>query len=468
MLFQLLTHFNWAVLIYFFLLNGIYLFLTFRAFREIQVYVHHLQSVNFKRIFELGFYKPLTVIAPAYNESATIISSVKSLLNLHYPEFEILVINDGSSDQTLEVLKQEFRLVPSNRVYQVKLKTQPVHAIYESLLYPQLHVIDKQNGGKADALNAGVNFSQYPLICSIDADSLIETDGLLRATRPFLEDKSVIATGGTVRIANGCKVTNGHVTEVALSKNPWVRFQVVEYLRAFLFGRMGWNSLNAILVISGAFGIFLKSAVLTVGGYRKDCIGEDMELVVRMHRHYRLKKIPYRVVFVPDPVCWTEAPEEHQVLCKQRKRWQKGLYDSLKANKPLFFNPHAGIVGLLAYPFFFFFELLGPFIEVLGYFVFVISLFMGWVNWPFALLFLSMAILLGVLLSASSLLLEELSFRRYPKTGDILILFLYGILENFGYRQLLAWWRLIAMLEYVIGKRSWGEMNRKGFSTTTN
>ncbi|GAB6154457.1 glycosyltransferase [Desulfosporosinus burensis] len=467
MLFQIFAFYNWGVLIYFFILNGIYLFLTFRAFKGIREYTHHLRSVNLKRIFELGFYKPLTVIAPAYNESATIVSSVKSLLNLQYPEFEVLVINDGSTDQTLEILKQEFRLVPSNRVYQEKLKTQPVQAVYGSLLYPQLHVLDKQNGGKADALNTGVNFSQYPLLCSIDADSLIEPEGLLRVTRPFLEDKAVVATGGTVRIANGCKVTNGRITDVALSTNSWVRFQVVEYLRAFIFGRMGWNSINAILVISGAFGVFLKSAVLTVGGYRKDCIGEDMELVVRMHRHYRLNKIPYRVVFVPDPVCWTEAPEERQVLCKQRKRWQKGLYDSLKANKPLFFNPRAGIVGLLAYPFFFFFELLGPVIETLGYFVFAFSLFMGWVNWPFALLFLSMAVLLGVLLSASSLLLEELSFRRYPKTGDILILFSYGILENFGYRQLIAWWRLIALLEYIRGKRSWGTMNRKGFSANS-
>jgi cellulose synthase/poly-beta-1,6-N-acetylglucosamine synthase-like glycosyltransferase len=465
-LYQLFTLYNWGVLIYFFLLNGIYLFLTFLAYKGILEYTRHLKSVNLKRIFELGFYRPLTVIAPAYNEAATIVSSVHSLLNLQYPEFEILVINDGSTDQTLEILKQEFRLVPSNRVYEKKLKTQPVHAVYGSLLYPQLHVLDKQNGGKADALNTGVNFSQYPLLCSIDADSLIETEGLLRATRPFLEDKTVIATGGTVRIANGCKVTNGRVTNVALSTNALVRFQVVEYLRAFLFGRMGWNTINSVLVISGAFGIFLKSAVLTVGGYRKDCIGEDMELVVRMHRHYRLHKIPYRVAFVPDPVCWTEAPDSLQVLCNQRKRWQKGLYDSLKGNKSLFFNPRAGAVGLFAYPFFFFFELLGPVVETVGYCVFIYSCLMGWVNWPFALLFLSTAVLLGVLLSASSLLLEELSFRRYPKTKDILILFFYGILENFGYRQILAWWRFIALLEYVLGKRSWGTMERKGFSAT--
>jgi len=465
-LFQIFAFYNWGVLIYFFLLNGMYLLLIFRAYKGIREYTHRLQSVNLKRIFGLGFYRPLTVIAPAYNEAATIVSSVKSLLNLQYPEFEIIVINDGSTDQTLEILKQEFRLVPSNRVYREKLKTHPVQAVYGSLLYPQLHVLDKQNGGKADALNTGVNFSQYPLLCSIDADSLIEPEGLLRVTRPFLEDNTVIATGGTVRIANGCKVTNGHVTEVGLSTNPWVRFQVVEYLRAFLFGRMGWNTLNAVLVISGAFGVFLKSAVLTVGGYHKDCIGEDMELVVRMHRHYRLNKIPYRVIFVPDPVCWTEAPEERQVLCKQRKRWQKGLYDSLTLNKSLFFNPRAGVVGLLAYPFYFFFELLGPVIETLGYLVFTFSLFMGWVNWPFALLFVSVAVLLGVLLSASSLLLEELSFRRYPKTRDILILFLYGILENFGYRQLLTMWRLIALLEYARGKKSWGAMHRKGFSVS--
>lgn len=465
MLFQILIVFNWAILIYFFLLNAIYFLLTFLAYKGIREYNRRLQSINLKRIFELGFYKPLTVIAPAYNESATIVSNVKSLLNLQYPEFEVLVINDGSIDQTLEILIDEFRLVPSSRVYQETLKTEPIKGAYASLLYPQLHVVDKYNGGKADALNTGVNFSRYPLLCSVDADSLIETEGLLRVTRPFLEDPTVIATSGTVRIANGCEVTNGRVTKVVLSKNSLVRFQVVEYLRAFLFGRMGWNTLNAILVISGAFGVFLKSAVLKVGGYRKDCIGEDMELVVRMHRHYRFNKIPYRVTFVPDPVCWTEAPEELQILSKQRKRWQKGLYDSLKANKPLFFNPRAGIVGMLAYPFFFFFELLGPVIEVLGYLVFTYSFFMGWVSWPFALLFLSMAVLLGVLLSASSLLLEEQSFRRYPKTHDVLILFFYGILENFGYRQLLAWWRLVALVEYVFGRRSWGEMNRKGFST---
>lgn len=466
MLIQILTLYNWIVLIYFFLLNGVYLYLNFRAFKGIREHIHHLKSVNFKRIFELGFYKPLTMLVPAFNESSNILASVNSLLNLQYPEYEIIVINDGSTDQTLEILKQEFHLVPSSRIYQGKLKTHLVRAVYGSLKYPQLHVIDKINGGKSDALNSGINFSQFPLLCSIDADSLIEVDGLMRATRPFLEDPTVIATGGTVRIANGCKVENGGVTKVALSKNHWVRFQVVEYLRAFLFGRMGWSAMNAALVISGAFGIFLKSAVIKVGGYSRDCIGEDMELVVRMHRHYRLKKIPYRVVFVPDPVCWTEAPENAHGLCKQRKRWQKGLFDSLKVNKSLFFNPRAGAVGLVAYPFFFLFELIGPVIEIVGYVVFAFSLLMGWVDWTFALVFLCMAILFGILLSASSLLLEELSFRRYTKTSEILILFIYGIMENFGYRQLLTWWRLLALFEYIRGEKAWGTITRKGFSAS--
>jgi cellulose synthase/poly-beta-1,6-N-acetylglucosamine synthase-like glycosyltransferase len=452
---------QWIFLLYLFILTTGYLMLDIIAALHLRRYMEERSLESLPHGYT-SFEPQISLLVPAYNEEATIASSIRSLLQLSYSEYEIIAINDGSKDKTLEVLIKEFALVPFPEAYDRQLATKAIRNIYHSTKLPNLRVIDKINGGKADSLNAGINISRYPLFCCIDADSILQRDSLRLVVQPFLDDPLTIACGGTVRIANGCEVKNGFLTAVGLPTNFLALFQIVEYLRAFLFGRLGWSPLNALLIISGAFGVFHKDTVVTVGGYDPDTIGEDMELVVRLHRHLRLQGKPYRIAYVPDPVCWTEAPEDLRTLKNQRIRWQRGLSESLTKNMDLLFHPKGGAVGWLAFPFMALFEWLGPVIEVGGYVLVVVGFMMGFVSVEVSLLFLLVAISLGILLSVSAVLLEEISFHVYPKPRHVLLLFLAAIAENFGYRQLNALWRLIGLVKWLRGgKAQWGEMSRK-------
>jgi len=419
-------------------------------------------------IIQSEFSTPISVLAPAYNEQATITESVHSLLKLNYSTMEVIVINDGSGDKTLETMISEFGLRKSHQVYVRKIKTKPVRGIYVSDRPELKHliVVDKENGGKADALNVGINVSQYPLFCAIDADSILEDNALLKVAKPFLEDERVIAVGGIVRIANGCEIERGRVKTVRLSRKRLPTFQVVEYFRAFLSGRMGWSAINGLLIISGAFGLFRKDVVLACGGYRDDTVGEDMELVARMHRYMYENKLPYKVVFVPDPVCWTEAPETLKILGRQRNRWHRGLLDTISLHRAMLFNPRFGVIGLLSMPYYFLFELLGPVIETLGYVFVVASYLYGVVHVQVLLLFFVVAIIYGMLFSVGAVLLEEISFHRYPRARDLFRLMVYAVLENFGYRQLTVLWRIKGLFDYFRGVTTWGAMQRKGFVTS--
>ncbi len=338
-----------------------------------------------------------------------------------------------------------------------------MRTVYQSTRYPNLRVIDKVNGGKADSLNAGINASRYPLFCGVDADSILQRDSLQRVVKPFLDDTSMVATGGTIRIANGCEVSGGYLTKVGLPTNGWAMFQVVEYLRAFLFGRLGWSAISGMLIISGAFGLFRKDTVIAAGGYKPKTIGEDMELVVRMHRVLREKKIPYKIEFVPDPVCWTEAPEDGATLRNQRIRWQRGLSESLASNWGLMFSRNGGVPGWLAFPFMMLFEWLGPLVELGGYLFMAVAVWYDWVHWLSFFVLLFLAIGLGILLSVSGLMLEEMSFHIYPRGRQLFWLGVVVVVENFGYRQLNTWWRLVGLYRWAMQKESsWGVMTRKG------
>ncbi|MBB3118183.1 glycosyltransferase family 2 protein [Pseudoduganella violacea] len=460
---ELVVHFTTVfVLSYFVLLNGGYLLLNFLSMISLRRRSQEIILDDLPQVYS-ALEPPISVLVPAYNEEATIAASVRSMLQLSYSEMEIIVINDGSADGTLEVLKQEFGLQAFPEAYRVQIETKAVRGFYRSTRYPNLRVIDKANGGKADSLNAGINASRYPLFCGVDADSILQRDSLQRLVKPFLTDSTVVATGGTVRVANGCEVRGGYLTRVGLPRNVWALFQVVEYLRAFLFGRLGWSVINGMLIISGAFGLFRKDAVLAAGGYKPKTIGEDMELVVRMHRLLREKKQPYRIDFIPDPVCWTEAPEDKATLRNQRIRWQRGLSESLSANWGLMFSRRGGVPGWLAFPFMLLFEWMGPLVELGGYVFMVFAWYFGWVSWEAFAVFLFVAIGLGILLSTSGLLLEEMSFHIYPKPRQLLMLALIVIAENFGYRQLNTWWRLVGLYRWATqGEASWGAMTRKG------
>lgn len=448
-------------LVYFFLFHVGYLSLTISAMFSLPGYLKRHSMEDLIPI-DNNLIPPISILVPAYNEEASIAQSIHSLLQLQYPEYEVIVINDGSKDGTLQNLINEFGLMKFPEAYRVRLNTKPIKDIYLSSKYANFRVIDKENGGKADSLNAGLNAAKYPLFCGIDADSLLQRDSLKRVTRAFVEDATTVASGGTIRIANGCVIEKGHLIQTRLPKNFLALLQVAEYLRAFLFGRLGWSPLNALLIISGAFGVFRKETVISVGGYLSDTVGEDMELIVRMHRLLRKQKIPYKITFVPDPVCLTEAPEDLRTLKNQRIRWQRGLSESLTKNMSLLFSSNGGATGWLAFPFFMIFEWLGPLIEVFAYFFVLFAYFTGFINQDAFLLFLLIAIGFGVLLSMTAVFLDELSFRSYPKYRDLLIMTLVSIVENLGYRQLNSIWRLMGLYYWAVGtKGHWGAMKRK-------
>ncbi|MBX6366141.1 MAG: glycosyltransferase family 2 protein, partial [Gemmatimonadetes bacterium] len=449
-----LIGFNLIVLVYFGLLNLFYLWTSVFSFRALRKYARRLNTLDVDELVTSAGAPPVTIVMPAYNEEANCVSSVRSLLALRYPEHEVIVVNDGSKDGTLAKLMEAFQLAPAVRAPTSQLATAPIRMIYRSRRHPTVWVIDKENGGKADALNAGINYCHTPLFCAMDADSILEREALMRLVRPFLEDGTTVAAGGIVRIANGCDINDGFISRVRLPRSLLARFQVLEYLRAFLAGRMGWSALDVLLIVSGAFGIFRRSAVVEAGGYARDTVGEDMELIVRLHRHFRERKQPYRISFIPDPIAWTEAPETMRVLARQRDRWQRGMIQSLARHRKMLLNPRFGRIGMVAFPYFWFLEGFGPVVEILGYVSFVVALALGWASPPFIVAFLLLAFFFGVALSAASVALEELVFRRYTSMRDFARLLVLAVAENFGYRQLLTLFRFRGVLSALWGRGS--------------
>ncbi|HXJ29474.1 MAG TPA: glycosyltransferase family 2 protein [Gemmatimonadales bacterium] len=456
--------FNAFVLAYFLALNISYIALFFISLREVLTFLRRTFFSDYQQILRSDMTLPISMICPAHNEEKTIVDTVRSLQMLNYPEFEIIVVNDGSKDQTLERLLQAYDLRRVDRVYKRSLPTKSVRALYASPMVPNLIVVDKENGGKADALNCGINLSRYPLFSSMDADSVIEDDALLKAVKPFMEwPDETVAVGGIVRCANGCTVHEGRVTHIALPRQLLPVFQVVEYLRAFLSGRLGWSALRWLLLISGAFGVYRKSAVVDVGGYDSSTDTEDLELVMALHAVYRERKKPYRIVFVPDPVCWTEVPGNWKMLRRQRNRWHRGMLQSLSRYRRMMFNPRYGLMGMVVLPYFLIFETMGPFIETLGYISVPLAWALGLLNTKFFLLFFVLAVAFGVFLSVAAILLEEISYRRYPSWSDLWKLLFCGVAENFGFRQVLAVFKIQAFWEYLRGLRRWGKLERVGF-----
>jgi len=453
--------------LYFAALNTIYLMFIIFGIFGLRRYAHDVSVASNYTLFRSSLLRPVSIIVPAYNEERNILETVNSLLLMHYPRFEVIVVNDGSTDDTLEKLKEQFRLVERHKVYRRRLPSKPVRALYESRIHPELVVVDKENGGKSDALNCGINVSTYPYYCGIDGDGILDDEALLKMMRPFLDEpEALVAAGGIVRVANNCIVQRGRVIDVRLPKRLLEIIQVVEYLQAFLSSRVAFSALNSVLLISGAFGMFQKEAAIEAGGYRTDTIGEDMELVVRMQRLRHSRGQRFRMVFVPDPVCWTEVPSDLKSLANQRRRWQKGLIDSLRYNRGMMLNPRYGVVGLFAMPYYFLFELCGPLVELFGYAMMIVFLVVGVLSWYWVALFFLVSMGFGMVITAGAILLEELSFHRYPRPLHVLGLLLGGLAYNLGYRQLNALWRLSATFEYVGGYRLWGRIRRLGFRTT--
>jgi len=462
---MLLRDLGVAVLVYFAFLTLTYMAITIASAIQIHRYFRRRSGVALLRVLRSRMTPPVTICVAAYNEEASIVSSVRAMLTLDYPEHEVVLTNDGSTDATLDLLSAAFNLRRVDQPIRPGIPTALVRGVYRSRSHPNLVVVDKENGGRADALNCSINVARSPIVCFVDADSILEPNALLAAVQPFIESPDIVTgVGGIIRVANGCRIQDGHIASVGLPRQPLALLQTVEYMRAFLAARTGWSSFNGLLIISGAFGVFRRDDVLAVGGYAHS-IGEDFELCVRLHRHNHNEQTGKRLLFVPDPVCWTEVPTRMRDLGGQRHRWHRGLIDTLWRHRDMIANPRYGAVGMLSLPFLTLFEFLGAFIEATGYVIVPVGLLIGAVNVPFALLFFAIAVLSGVLLSLSAVLLDDLAFRRFGRLRDLFLLIAIAVVENFGYRQILTIYRVRGFFAYLRGDSAWGTIRRTGFDT---
>ena len=449
-----------------------YIVLAIVSGLEMIRYMRKNSFVDYSVVIPSPYALPITILAPAYNEGNTIIENIRSLLSMHYINFEVVIINDGSKDDSLEKIIAHYKLEKVNFMVNYIIPTKPIRGIYKSTnrAYNKLIVIDKENGGKADSLNAGINVSTRKYFAAIDVDCILEEDALLKMIKPFLEfsNDRVIATGGVIRIANSCEVKDGKVVKINMPTNIIARFQVLEYTRAFLMGRMAWSRLNGLLLISGAFGVFDREIVINCGGYDHTTVGEDMELVVRMRRYMIENDLKYRIVYIPDPLCWTEVPEKLKVLSRQRNRWTRGTIETLLKHKKLWFNPQYGILGMLSHPYWFFFEWMAPIVEAIGIFYFILIVFMGDPGWSFFALLLGFTYLFAVAYSSWAIIFEEFTFARYSRKRDIARLIGISLLEPIFFHPLNVWYALRGNFHYLIGIISWGKMERKGFANIKN
>ncbi|HEY1264259.1 MAG TPA: glycosyltransferase [Terriglobales bacterium] len=460
---------NHVLFYYYVVCNLAYLVMLIVALQTSAAHHRRLQSIRLDWTKESPLAPPITVLAPAHNEEKSIVVAVRSLLDLDYPNLELIVINDGSKDKTLEVARKEFKLRPVRAVYVPEVESAPVRQLYRSDVDPRLVVVDKDAGGsKADAVNAGLNAATSPYVCVVDADSVLERDALLRIMVPVLADpKTVVAAGGIVRVLNGSELEGGRVRRVRLPRKSIEVIQVVEYLRAFLIGRESWGRANMLMIISGAFGIFRTDLVRAVGGYRSRAIGEDFDLVARVHRHLLDKKQPYRIQFVPDPVCWTEVPSDLRSLARQRARWQKGLLDVLWPNRDMLFRPRYGRIGTFAMPYLWLFELLAPVIELGGIVTIALAAWLGVLSSQFFLQFLLFGYAFATIISIGSVLQEELTYKRYNDWRDVVRLVSYCFFEHFPYRQLHMIWRLQGLWQYLRGDMAWRPLKRQGLESAS-
>jgi len=432
-------------------------------------YMKKQSYTDYNQIISSPFAPGISVIAPAFNESVSIVENIRALVSLYYHDFEVIIVNDGSTDDTIEKVVQAYDLEKVNFAVPNYLSCKPIRGIYKSKSksFSNLLLIDKENGGKSDALNAGINISTKDFFVAVDVDSIIASDALMRLSKHFLDEKreKVIAVGGNIQIANSCIIRDGQVVEVKVPRNFLARFQVLEYARAFLLGRIAWSKLNGLLIISGALGLFDKKVAIDCGGYYTKTVGEDMELIVRMRRYMVDRKIPYRVISIPDPLLWTEVPTSLKTLGRQRTRWTRGTIETLDRHKAIFFNPRFKAVGMLGYPHYFFFEWPAPIIEFLGLLYFGLIALMGQPHWDFFLVLLAFVYGFALLFSLTSLFFEQATFHRYPKIGQMFGLIFNAMIEPIVFHPLTVWWGLRGNYEYFIAQKSgWGQMKRVGFS----
>ncbi len=451
-----LNVFNDVIILFFVVGNGVYTLLTTMSFVYVWIHQKRVGFTALQEVRESPVTPPVTVIVPAFNEEHAILTTVESLMALDYPAKEIIVVDDGSTDATLARLIEQFQLVQMDLIYRPRLKASRPTTFYYNPKYPMLTVITKPNSGKPDALNVGINVARSPYVCTVDADCVVEREALLRLMHPVIRSPiNTVASAGIVRILNGCKLEKGRVAEIRLPIRPLEIFQIVEYLRSFQFGRTGWSILQASFVASGAFCIFHRESLVEAGGFSDQTVTEDADVIVTLHRVMREKKRKYRIAFTTDPVCWTVAPHTVSLLARQRRRWQLGLFQTVMKHNNILFNHRFGLLGWVSMPFHTFVEAFGCGVEFVGYLVIPFSFILGITPFSIFMLFILLSTVYGALLSVGGVLLAEITYRRYPRMSDLVKLLVYAAIENLGYRQMTAFFRAQAMLQYLRGKRKW-------------
>lgn len=461
--------FAYGIFVFSVAILSFYVFIGLYSIGETRRYMRKATFADYNILASSEHAPSLSILAPAYNEAATIVENVRSLLNIYYNNFEVIIINDGSKDDSLKKLIEVYDLHEVPHFTEQPLPTKRIRGIYRSRnpVYKKLVVVDKINGGKADALNVGINIAQNKYVVCIDVDCILEQDAMLKLTKPFLENAEarVIATGGVVRVANSCEVVDGKIVKVNLPKQFLPRMQTLEYIRAFLLGRMAWKRMDGLLLISGAFGAFDREVVIKVGGYDHNTVGEDMELVVRMRRYMEELNVPYEVAYIPDPLCWTEAPSTFKILRRQRNRWTRGTVETLRMHRKMFFNKRYGVLGLVSYPYWFFFEFLAPLIEFIGFIGFCFFALFGVINWPFFFALLLFVYTFAAAFSAFAILMEVLTYNQYKAQGDIRRLMLTALLEPILFHPIVVYAAVRGNIDLIRKKKAWGEMSRQGFAT---
>lgn len=414
----------------------------------------------------------ITIIAPAYNEGLTIVDNIRSLMSLKYVNFEVMVVNDGSKDDTLQKMIEAYDLYQIDQKIDPNWRNKEVRGIYKSpnRAFSKLIVIDKENGGKSDALNCGIDLSQSKYVGCIDVDCLLQPDALLHVVKSFYRrsEKKVIAVGGVIRVANSCIIDGGKLEEIRLPTNWLAKFQLLEYTRSFILGRMAWGRIDSLLIISGAFGFFDREIAKAVGGYDMGTVGEDMEIVFKMRRYMHERKVPYTVEYIPDPLCWTEVPEDLKILVNQRDRWSRGNFETLYKHRDMFFNPKFGRLGMLSYPYWLFYEWLAPILEFFGFFTIIIFYAIGILNWDFFIAITLAVYLFSVMFSFYAILWDVYSYNEYKKTKDILTLMFCAIIEPVVFHPIVVWSAIRGNYKKLFKiKSGWGTQVRKGFAKAT-
>jgi poly-beta-1,6-N-acetyl-D-glucosamine synthase len=443
------------IIFYFFILNAIYILLLFKSIRII---VQKYQEQKLGRISEImdnHIVPPTSIILPCYNEEEMVLQAVYSLLDVNYPSYEIIVINDGSTDDTLKKMIEEFQLVEVIHAVKESIPTADIKAYYQSQLHEKLIVIDKEHSSKADSLNVGINVSTAPIVLTVDADGILEDDALKILVFDMLTKPHTVAQGGSIYLQNGCKIENNRIVEHKLSYSPTELLQSADYLRTYVFGRPAWVNLGGPLILAGGMALFEKSILADMGGFKDGCVGEDVEIILHLHRHMTAKGYPYKVGFSPAARTWISVPKNMVTLWRQRNKWQRGTLDSVFAHITMLFNPRYKAAGLLNLPFLVFGELMGPVVELLGYIAVIISIYYAFIDWRYAILFFLLAWGVLAVITMASVLVNLISFNPYKRLRDILIILLPVVtVEQLGFRQILVLARVVAIPHYAIQKIS--------------